>query len=135
MGDGTGRERLERSVRRTCAGAFASRGESPARKVARVLPALDIAFNTQTLDGLGRYRLTAKLPEYLACGVPVAISPVPGFYDYVREAGWALPRGIPPAPSSPARPRRGSMDLIAATAPGRPRGPGRSPSNGSIMNA
>ncbi|MDR3638977.1 MAG: glycosyltransferase [Isosphaeraceae bacterium] len=98
VGDGTGRERLERAVRPGLRGRVRFTGRVPREEVARVLPALDIAFNAQTLDGLGRYRLTAKLPEYLACGVPVAMSPVPGFYDYVREAGWALPARHPASP-------------------------------------
>ena len=60
-------------------------------EVVGAMNAADIGFVTQSLDGLGNYRLTTKLPEYLACGLPVAMSPIPGFYDYVREAGWALP--------------------------------------------
>lgn len=98
VGDGNGRERLKHAVRPDLRGRVCFTGRIPREEVARVLPALDVAFNTQTLDGLGRYRLTAKLPEYLACGVPVAMSPVPGFYDYVREAGWSLPARHPAAP-------------------------------------
>jgi hypothetical protein len=52
---------------------------------------MDIGFVTQTLDGLGNYRLTTKLPEYLACGLPVAMSSIPGYYDYGTDVGWALP--------------------------------------------
>src|SRR5262249_25044776 len=59
--------------------------------ISDAISAMDIGFVTQTLDGLGNFRLTTKLPEYLACGVPVAMSPIPGFYDYVAPAGWALP--------------------------------------------
>ena len=95
VGDGTGRARLEQAVRPDRRGRVRFTGRIARDEVARVLPALDVAFNTQTLDGLGAFRLTAKLPEYLACGVPVAMSPVPGFYDYVREAGWALPARHP----------------------------------------
>ena len=98
IGDGTGRERLERRVRPERRGRVRFTGRLPREDVARALVAMDIAFNTQTLDGLGRYRLTAKLPEYLACGLPVAMSPVPGFYDYVREAGWPLPAQHPASP-------------------------------------
>jgi hypothetical protein len=57
--------------------------------------AMDIGFISQTLDSLGSFRLTTKLPEYLACGLPVAMSPVPGFYDYATAAGWALPAHHP----------------------------------------
>lgn len=98
VGDGTGRARLEQAVRPERRGRVRFTGRIPREEVARLLPALDLAFNAQTLDGLGRYRLTAKLPEYLASGVPVAMSPVPGFYDYVREAGWPLPARHPASP-------------------------------------
>ncbi|WP_243664289.1 hypothetical protein [Rhodothermus marinus] len=63
-----------------------------------LLNVMDIGFITQTLDELGRYRLTTKLPEYLAAGLPIAMSPIPGFYDYVYPAGWALPEGHPADP-------------------------------------
>ncbi len=75
----------------------------PREEVVRAVNAMNVAFNTQTLDGLGSYRLTAKLPEYLACGVPVAMSPVPGFYDYVRDAGWPLPAFHPASSEFHAR--------------------------------
>ena len=64
-----------------------------------MISAMDIGFVTQTLDALGSYRLTTKLPEYLACGTPVAMSPVPGFYDYAKEAGWPLPPLHPADPT------------------------------------
>jgi glycosyltransferase involved in cell wall biosynthesis len=67
--------------------------------VPRALSAFDVGFVTQTIDGLGSYRLTTKLPEYLASGVPVAMSPIPGYFDYVGDAGWALPAGHPAASS------------------------------------
>jgi hypothetical protein len=59
--------------------------------VVRTVHAMDIGFITQTLDGLGAYRLTTKMPEYLAAGLPIAMSPTPGFFDYVSGAGWSLP--------------------------------------------
>ena len=67
----------------------------PHEEIADAINCMDIGFITQTLDGLGSYRLTTKLPEYLACGVPVAMSPIPGFYDYVAPAGWPLPAHHP----------------------------------------
>jgi glycosyltransferase involved in cell wall biosynthesis len=73
-------------------------GRVPGTEVATLLNAMDIGFITQTLDELGSFRLTTKLPEYLAAGLPVAMSPIPGFFDYVGEAGWALPNGHPADP-------------------------------------
>ena len=48
---------------------------------------------------LGRYRLTTKLPEYLSSGLPVAMSPIPGYYDYAMQAGWRLPALHPADPA------------------------------------
>ena len=97
VGDGTGRSYLEKRI----PGALRSRvvftGRLSEADVVGAINAMDIGFITQTLDGLGNFRLTTKLPEYLACGVPVAMSPVPGFYDYASLAGWPLPPFHPAA--------------------------------------
>ena len=95
VGDGDGRAELERRVPREVNSRVVFTGHVPLEEVAVALQAMDIGFITQTLDGLGSYRLTTKLPEYLAAGVPVAMSPIPGFYDYAAPAGWALPAEHP----------------------------------------
>ena len=95
VGDGDGRAELERRVPGGLRGRVVFTGRVPEGDVARLLHAVDVGFITQTLDGLGRYRLTTKLPEYLAAGVAVAMSPVPGFFDYAAPAGWPLPEGHP----------------------------------------
>ena len=95
VGDGDGRARLEAAVPAGLRGRVVFTGRLPEAEVVAAMNALDVGFVTQSLDELGSYRLTAKLPEYLACGVPVAMSPIPGFYDYAQEAGWALPARHP----------------------------------------
>ena len=95
VGDGDGRAELERRVPEALRGRVVFTGRVPEDDVARRMQAMDVGFITQTLDGLGRFRLTTKLPEYLAAGVPVAMSPVPGFFDYAAEAGWPLPARHP----------------------------------------
>lgn len=91
VGDGDGKTRLEQRVPPALRDRVIFTGRLPEDEVVRAMNAMDIGFITQTLDCLGSYRLTTKLPEYLACGLPVAMSPTPGYYDYVGEAGWALP--------------------------------------------
>jgi glycosyltransferase involved in cell wall biosynthesis len=91
VGDGNGRAILESAVSDTVRSRVVFTGRLPEAEVVRAINAMDVGFVTQTLDSLGNYRLTTKLPEYLACRVPVAMSPVPGFYDYVSTAGWPLP--------------------------------------------
>lgn len=90
VGDGDGMGRLrEEAARHGDRVVFA--GRVPETEVADLINVMDIGFITQTLDGLGNFRLTTKMPEYLAAGVPVAVSPIPGFFDYVLDAGWPLP--------------------------------------------
>ena len=91
VGDGTGRARLESRVPASLRDRVVFTGRVPEEDVIRALNAMDVGFITQTLDGLGSYRLTTKLPEYLATGLPVAMSPIPGLYDYALDCGWALP--------------------------------------------
>jgi glycosyltransferase involved in cell wall biosynthesis len=100
VGDGDGRPLLEQRLAGTdAASRVVFTGRLPESEVALAMNAMDLGFVVQTLDGLGSYRLTTKLPEYLACGTPVAMSPIPGYFDYVEDAGWALP---PLHPASPA---------------------------------
>lgn len=95
VGDGDGRPHLEARVSDEVRSRVHLTGRLPSEDIPRALHAFDVGFVTQTIDGLGSYRLTTKLPEYLASGVPVAMSPVPGYFDYVGDAGWALPIGHP----------------------------------------
>ena len=95
VGDGDGRAILEKRIPEHLRHRVVMTGRLPQDEIPRVLHAMDIGLIPQTLDGLGSYRLTTKLPEYLAAGLPVAMSPVPGFYDYVYPAGWALPARHP----------------------------------------
>lgn len=91
VGDGSARERLQSLVPEALRSRVVFTGRLPQTEVVEAMNVMNIGFVTQTLDELGSFRLTTKLPEYLACGVSVAMSPIPGFYDYAASAGWALP--------------------------------------------
>lgn len=95
VGDGNGRQILESRVPPEMKNRIVFTGRIDFKDVPRAFHAADVGFVTQTLDGLGSYRLTTKLPEYLASGLGVAMSPIPGFYDYVFKAGWPLPAAHP----------------------------------------
>lgn len=95
VGDGDGKSRLEQAVPNSLKSRVIFTGRLPETEVVKAINAMDIGFVTQIMGKLGNYRLTTKLPEYLACGVPVAMSPIPGFYDYVAPAGWSLPASHP----------------------------------------
>lgn len=90
VGDGDGKSRLLQLVPETLRSRVIFTGRLPEEEVVDAINAMNIGFVTQSGE-LGRYRLSTKLPEYLACGVPVAMSPIAGFYDYTAAAGWALP--------------------------------------------
>jgi len=91
VGDGDGRERIQARVPSAWTDRVVFTGRVPEHEVVPALHAMDVGFITQTLDQLGNFRLTTKLPEYLAAGLPVAMSPIPGYYDYARNVGWSLP--------------------------------------------
>ena len=91
VGDGDGKERLEANVPADMRSRIVFTGRLPEADVVTAMNAMSVGFITQTLDSLGPFRLTTKMPEYLACGLPLAVSPIPGFFDYVGEAGWPLP--------------------------------------------
>jgi hypothetical protein len=99
VGDGDGRPILQERVPEAWRSQVVFTGRLPEEEVADALNAMDIGFIAQTLDGLGSYRLTTKLPEYFATGLPVAMSPIPGYYDYARTAGWSLPASHPADPT------------------------------------
>lgn len=100
VGGGTGLSRLKDE----CAAdtRFVFTGRQPFAGMARFIKAIDIAVISQTPDELGSLRLTTKLPEYLASGVPVAMSASPASLDYLVTAkgvaGWILPPAHPASP-------------------------------------
>ena len=53
--------------------------------------AIDVCLSTQSNDLVGAVRITAKVPEYLACGRYIVASDVGGARDFVRDAGALIP--------------------------------------------
>jgi hypothetical protein len=51
----------------------------------------DVGLSTQTDDPVGWGRTTAKLPEYLACGLPLACTDVGEAHRWLAESGQTLP--------------------------------------------
>ncbi|MDX2257054.1 MAG: glycosyltransferase [Pseudanabaenaceae cyanobacterium bins.39] len=99
VGDGNAKARLQALVPEALRSRVIFTGRLPQAQVVEAMNVMNIGFVTQTLDELGNFRLTTKLPEYLACGMAIAMSPIPGFYDYdAALAGWALPAFHPASP-------------------------------------
>jgi hypothetical protein len=95
VGDGDGRPHLE-----ALAGARLGRtvhltGRVPHAEVADHLSAMDLVTLPQSVDGVGSFRYTAKLPEYLALELPVAVNSIPLSYDLPGKWFWRLPGASP----------------------------------------
>ncbi len=53
--------------------------------------AMDVCLSTQSDDVVGAVRITAKVPEYLACGRYIVASDVGSSRDFIGESGKLLP--------------------------------------------
>ena len=95
VGDGNGRDRLE-----TLAGARLGRGvhftgRMLQAQVPHYLAAMDVASLPQSVDGVGCFRYTTKLSEYIAAGLPVVTGQIPLAYDLDDGWLWRLPGSAP----------------------------------------
>lgn len=57
----------------------------------RYVNAMDVCLSTQSNDLVGEVRVTAKVPEYLACGRYVIASAVGGAKEFVAGCGRVIP--------------------------------------------
>ena len=94
VGDGSGREMLEREVRPELRARLHLAGRVPRAEVSRWLCAMDLASLPQTLDGVGLYRFTTKLAEYQEARLPVLTGRLPAAYD-LPGAWLRLPGDAP----------------------------------------
>jgi hypothetical protein len=56
---------------------------------------MDVAGLPQSVDGVGSFRYTTKLSEYLAAGLPVVTGRIPAAYDLDDGWLWRLPGTTP----------------------------------------
>jgi glycosyltransferase involved in cell wall biosynthesis len=61
-------------------------GPVAGERVPEMLAAMDVASLPQSVDGVGAFRYTTKLSEYLAAGLPVVTGQIPLAYDL--DDGW-----------------------------------------------
>ena len=91
VGEGDGRAELTRSADpRLILTGFIPRGQLP-----DYLAAMDIASLPQSCDGVGAFRYTTKLSEYLAAGLPIVTSQIPAAYDLDDGWLWRIPGDAP----------------------------------------
>ena len=66
-------------------------GNVPQAEVFDYLLAMDIASLPQSVDGVGSFRYTTKISEYVAAGLPVITGQIPLAYDFHGKWLWRLP--------------------------------------------
>lgn len=86
VGDGDGRARLQRLAGEALGTRVLLPGRIPRAEVPLALAAMDVGSLPQSLDGVGSFRYTTKISEYLAAGLPIVTGQIPLAYDL--DDGW-----------------------------------------------
>lgn len=94
VGDGSGLEHL-RSLAAGSGGRLLLPGRVPPGSVSAHLATIDVASLPQSVDGVGSFRYTIKISEYLAAGLPVVTGQIPLAYDLGDGWLWRLPGNAP----------------------------------------
>jgi hypothetical protein len=95
VGGGTGIERLREHAGELLGTKVQLPGPVPLEQVLPVLCALNVASLPQSMDGVGMFRYTTKIAEYLAARLPIITNQVPMAYDLGTDWMWRLPGGAP----------------------------------------
>jgi hypothetical protein len=94
-GDGSGRDRLVEAARDVPGERVRLLGVVAQDSVPRLLAAMDVGSLPQSVDGVGAYRYTTKLSEYLAARLPIVTGEIPLAYDLDDGWLWRLPGDAP----------------------------------------
>lgn len=95
VGDGSGRGRLEEMAGDDLGTRVLLPGRVPAEEVPDYLAAFDAGSLSQSVDGVGSFRYTTKLSEYLASALPLITGEIPAAYDLDEGYMWRLPGRAP----------------------------------------
>ena len=95
VGDGTGRAELERLAGDRAGRTMLFTGRVPRADVPDYLAAMDLGSLPQSVDRVGSFRITTKMSEYLAAGLPMVTGQVPMGYDLDGGWVWRLPGNAP----------------------------------------
>jgi glycosyltransferase involved in cell wall biosynthesis len=95
VGDGAGRKELATLCTGASAGRLHLTGRVPRAEIPRYLAAMDLVTLPQSVDGVGSFRYTTKLSEYLSAEVPVVTNKIPLAYDLPGDWAFALPGAAP----------------------------------------
>jgi glycosyltransferase involved in cell wall biosynthesis len=95
VGDGPGSERLREMAGPDLGSRIVMPGRVPPTEVADYLAAFDVASLPQSVDGVGSFRYSTKLSEYLASELPIITGQIPAAYDLDAGYLWRLPGRYP----------------------------------------
>lgn len=95
IGDGDGLKHLEKIANGELGKRFFLTGRVPRTQVPDYLAAMDVASLPQSLDGVGSFRYTTKIAEYIAVHLPIVTGSLPMTYDLSYEGFWRLPGSSP----------------------------------------
>ena len=95
VGDGSGRSYLERLAADAGERRVVFTGSVPQCEIPDYLAAMDVGSLPQSVDGVGSFRYTTKLSEYLAAALPVVTGQTPVAYDLDEGWLWRLPGSAP----------------------------------------
>jgi len=90
VGDGAGRSQLERAAGKRLGESVILTGQVPRDQVPDYLAAMDVASLPQSVDQVGSFRFTTKLPEYMAARLAIVTGQIPLSYDLGDEWLWRL---------------------------------------------
>ena len=95
VGEGSGLERLRAAAGDLLGSRFFLPGPVPQDEVMNVLSAMDVGSLPQSLDGVGMFRFTTKISEYIRARLPVITTQIPMAYDLGIDWMWRIPGDAP----------------------------------------
>lgn len=95
VGDGNGRRQLEELAGPRLGHSILLPGAVARSEVGGYLDAMNVASLPQSVDGVGSFRYTTKISEYLAARLPIVTGQVPLAYDLDEGWMWRLPGDAP----------------------------------------
>jgi len=95
IGEGTGLQRLKERAGNLIGTKVFFPGSISGNQVLEALSAFDGAVLPQSRDGVGMFRYTTKISEYLASGLSIAINRIPAAYDLQMANLSRLPGSAP----------------------------------------
>jgi hypothetical protein len=90
VGDGTGAQRLRELAADRIGKSVFMPGIVPQAAVPDYLAAMDIGSLPQSVDGVGSFRYTTKLSEYVSVGLPIVTGQTPLAYEFSDDWLWRL---------------------------------------------